>query len=66
MLIALLNALLWPLLIRLVLPLTVLTFGLGSLVLNAAIVSLAINLVDGTAPSFLERGRRWPSSSRSR
>ena len=29
---------LWPLLIRIVLPLTVLTFGLGSLVLNAAIV----------------------------
>jgi uncharacterized membrane protein YvlD (DUF360 family) len=52
-LIALLNALLWPLLIRLLLPLTVLTFGLGSLVLNAAIVSLAISLVDGAAPDFL-------------
>ena len=35
-LIAILHALLWPLLIRLLLPLTVLTFGLGSLVLNAA------------------------------
>jgi putative membrane protein len=52
-LIALLNALLWPLLIRLLLPLTVVTFGLGSLVLNAAIVSLAIRLVDGSAPDFL-------------
>jgi len=52
-LIALLNALLWPLLIRLLLPLTVLTFGLGSLLLNAAIVSLAIKLVDGSAPDFL-------------
>ena len=52
-LVALLNALLWPLLIRLLLPLTVVTFGLGSLVLNAAIVSLSIDLVDGTAPSFL-------------
>jgi uncharacterized membrane protein YvlD (DUF360 family) len=52
-LIALLNALLWPLLIRLLLPLTVLSFGLGSLVLNAAIVSLAIKLVDGSAPDFL-------------
>jgi uncharacterized membrane protein YvlD (DUF360 family) len=52
-LIALLNALLWPLLIRLLLPLTVVTFGLGSLVLNAAIVSLAIKLVDGSAPDFL-------------
>jgi uncharacterized membrane protein YvlD (DUF360 family) len=51
-LVALLNALLWPLLIRVLLPLTVLTFGLGSLVLNAAIVSLSIKLVDGTAPNF--------------
>ncbi|HEY6770858.1 MAG TPA: phage holin family protein [Solirubrobacterales bacterium] len=52
-LIALLNALLWPLLIRLLLPLTVLTFGLGSLVLNALIVSLSIKIVDGSAPEFL-------------
>ena len=52
-LVALLNALLWPLLIRLLLPLTVLTFGLGSLVLNAAIVSFAIWAVDGSAPHFL-------------
>ena len=51
-LIAILNALLWPLLIRLLLPLTVLTFGLGSLVLNAAIISLSIELVDGSAPGF--------------
>jgi uncharacterized membrane protein YvlD (DUF360 family) len=40
-LIALFNALLWPLLIRIVLPLTVITFGLGSLVLNAAVVAPA-------------------------
>jgi uncharacterized membrane protein YvlD (DUF360 family) len=52
-LIALLNALLWPLLIRLLLPLTVLSFGLGSLVLNAAIVSVSIKVVDGSAPDFL-------------
>ena len=52
-LIAAFNALLWPLLIRVLLPLTVITFGLGSLVLNAAIVSLAIELVDGNAPDFL-------------
>ena len=51
-LIALLNALLWPVLIRLLLPLTVFTFGLGSLVLNAAIVLLAVQLVDGDAPGF--------------
>jgi uncharacterized membrane protein YvlD (DUF360 family) len=53
-LVALLNALLWPALIRLLLPLTVLTFGLGALALNAAIISLAIDLVDGDAPGFLD------------
>jgi uncharacterized membrane protein YvlD (DUF360 family) len=52
-LIALLNALLWPVLIRLLLPLTVLTFGLGSLALNAAIVTVSIKVVDGSAPDFL-------------
>src|SRR5215471_18662897 len=51
-LIAILHALLWPLLIRLLLPLTVLTFGLGSLVLNALLVSLSISIVDGSAPGF--------------
>jgi uncharacterized membrane protein YvlD (DUF360 family) len=50
--IALLNAVLWPLLIRVVLPLTVLSFGLGSLVLNAGIVMLAVWAVDGSAPPF--------------
>ena len=48
------NALLWPMLIRVMLPLTVLTFGLGSLVLNAAIVLAAIDVVDGNPPSFAE------------
>ena len=52
-LIALINALLWPLVIRVVLPLTVLSFGLGSLVLSAAVVSIAIKVVDGTSPPFL-------------
>lgn len=51
-LIAVLNSLLWPLLIRLFLPLTVLTFGLGSLLLNAAIVAAAIRIVDGSAPGL--------------
>ena len=51
-LIALINALLWPLLIRIVLPLTVFTFGLGSLALNAVIVSVAIDVIDGTTPGF--------------
>jgi uncharacterized membrane protein YvlD (DUF360 family) len=52
-LIAAFNALLWPLLIRVFLPLTVLTFGLGSLVLNAVVISVAIKIVDGDAPDFL-------------
>ena len=52
-LVAVLNALLWPLLIRLLLPLTVITFGLGSLALNAAIVWVSIELVDGKAPDLL-------------
>jgi uncharacterized membrane protein YvlD (DUF360 family) len=52
-LVVVLNALLWPLLIRLLLPLTVLTFGLGSLVLNAGIISLSVAIVDGSAPGFL-------------
>ena len=51
-LIALINALLWPILIRIVLPLTVLTFGIGSLVLNAVVVSVAIDVVDGSTPGF--------------
>src|SRR5919108_990611 len=50
--VALLNALVWPILIRIVLPLTVLSFGLVSLILNAVIVEAAIDLVDGTTPSF--------------
>jgi uncharacterized membrane protein YvlD (DUF360 family) len=50
-LIALLNALIWPLLTRIVLPLTVLTFGLASLVLNAVIVNVAVRTVDGTDPT---------------
>lgn len=51
-LIALINALLWPLVIRIVLPLTVLTFGLASLALNAAVVIVAVDVVDRTSPSF--------------
>jgi uncharacterized membrane protein YvlD (DUF360 family) len=51
--IAVINALLWPLVIRLVLPLTVFSFGLGTLVLNAAVVSISVDLVDGSTPPFL-------------
>src|SRR5216683_1737309 len=51
-LIAILNRLLWPLLTRLFLPITVLTLGLGTLVGNALIIMFAINAVDGSSPSF--------------
>jgi uncharacterized membrane protein YvlD (DUF360 family) len=49
---ALINALLWPLVIRLALPLTILTFGLGSLALSAGAVALAFYVVDGRTPPF--------------
>jgi uncharacterized membrane protein YvlD (DUF360 family) len=49
--IALLNALAWPLVTRLLLPLTVLTFGLLSLALNAVVVNVAVRAVDGTDPT---------------
>src|SRR3954470_22761867 len=51
-LIAILNRLLWPLLTRLFLPITVLTLGLGTLIGNALIISISINAVDGSSPSF--------------
>lgn len=49
---AIINAILWPLVIRVALPLTIVTFGLGSLALSAGAVALAFHLVDGRAPSF--------------
>ena len=49
---ALINALLWPIITRLALPLTIITFGLGSLVLSAGTVALAFYWVDGRTPSF--------------
>lgn len=49
---AVINAVLWPLLIRIALPLTIVTFGLGSLVLSAGVVALAFYVVDGKTPSF--------------
>ncbi len=51
-LIAILNALLWPLAIRVLLPLTVVTFGLGSLLINAGVVALAVRAVDGAWPGL--------------
>jgi uncharacterized membrane protein YvlD (DUF360 family) len=49
---AIINAVLWPVLIRLALPLTIITFGLGSLALSAGTVALAFYVVDGKTPSF--------------
>jgi uncharacterized membrane protein YvlD (DUF360 family) len=46
-LIGLVNALLWPALSRLALPLTVLTLGLGALLLNGVLVAFAIDLLPG-------------------
>ncbi len=50
--IALLNAVLWPVLTRLALPFTLLTLGLGSLVLNVLVIELSFRLVDNRSPSF--------------
>ncbi|HKO39373.1 MAG TPA: phage holin family protein [Solirubrobacterales bacterium] len=44
-LIGLLNAFVWPLLVRLTLPLTVLTLGIASLLLNGVLVTFAIDLL---------------------
>jgi uncharacterized membrane protein YvlD (DUF360 family) len=49
---AIINAVLWPLLIRVALPLTIVTFGLGSLALSAGMVALAFYAVDSKTPSF--------------
>ncbi len=46
-LIGVLNALVWPALARFALPLTVLTLGLASLVLNGVLVTLAIDVLPG-------------------
>src|ERR1700716_2330628 len=45
--ISLLNALVWPLFVRVALPITVLTLGLGALVLNGVFVYLGSRLVAG-------------------
>ena len=50
---ALFGSLLWPLITRLLLPLTVLTFGLLSLVATTAMVWLSLNIVDQSQPTVL-------------
>ena len=49
---ALINAVLWPVITRVALPLTILTFGLGSLALSGGMVLLAFYVVDGKTPPF--------------
>jgi uncharacterized membrane protein YvlD (DUF360 family) len=46
-LIGLLNSLVWPTIARLALPLTVLTLGIGALLLNGLLVTFAIDLLPG-------------------
>jgi uncharacterized membrane protein YvlD (DUF360 family) len=48
-LVGVLNALVWPLLARFALPLSVLTLGLGALALNAVLVIFAIDVVPGAS-----------------
>src|SRR2546421_8499063 len=45
--IGILNGLLWPLLVRFALPVTIYTLGLAGLLLNGVIVSLAARLLPG-------------------
>lgn len=51
--IALLNALLWPTVTRVALPLTILAFALLAVIVSAGTVEIAIELVDGTDPTFV-------------
>lgn len=45
--IGLLNALVWPVMIRVTLPITVLTIGIGALILNGVVVAIAGQIVRG-------------------
>ncbi|MCE5213753.1 MAG: phage holin family protein [Methanobacterium sp.] len=45
--VGILNALLWPILSRILLPFMVLTVGVGALLINGALIWLATNFVDG-------------------
>jgi uncharacterized membrane protein YvlD (DUF360 family) len=55
-LVGLLNAFVWPLLVRVALPLTVLTLGVAALVLNGLFVMLAIDLLPGAEVADLLDG----------
>jgi uncharacterized membrane protein YvlD (DUF360 family) len=51
--IGLLNAVIWPLLVRFALPITVLTLGVAALLLNGVIVGIASRIVDGFGVGML-------------
>lgn len=55
-LIGLLNSLVWPALVRFALPLTVLTLGLGALLLNGLLVTIAIDVLPGAEIGGLLEG----------
>lgn len=55
-LLSLLNGFLWPLLVRIALPVTVLTLGLGALVLNGAVLLLAARISSGVEVDSLGAG----------
>ena len=55
-LIGLLNSLVWPALVRFALPLTVLTLGLGALLLNGLLVTIAIDALPGAQIAGLFEG----------
>ena len=55
-LVGLLNALVWPTLARLALPLTVMTLGVAALVLNALIVTVAVDQIPGAHLDGLAEG----------
>jgi len=54
--IGLLNALVWPVLARLTLPLTVMTLGIAALLLNGFLVTVAVNLIPGAEVSHVFDG----------
>jgi uncharacterized membrane protein YvlD (DUF360 family) len=55
-LIGILNSLVWPALVRFALPLTVLTLGLGALLLNGLLVTIAIDALPGAEIGGLLEG----------
>ena len=57
--VGLLNGLVWPVLARFTLPLSVLTLGLGSLVLNAGLFALAASVLPGSRSAGGPRRSSW-------